>query len=164
MQRTPVFLPEESQGRGSLVGCHLWGRTESDTTEMIQQQQHRLVYTLMYLHGEEPYVFEHVVIEVNKQGTFKWKYPLSNWIYSMRNQEEKSGLQLGTQKKEFPERMSSQLGEMLQERANKTGRKCKMLQPLWKIVQRFLKKKKTRQEQNYHMIQQPHFWVSIQKN
>ena len=22
-----------SQGRGSLVGCHLWGRTELDTTE-----------------------------------------------------------------------------------------------------------------------------------
>ena len=33
-QRTPVFLPGESQGRGSLVGCHLWGRTESDTTEV----------------------------------------------------------------------------------------------------------------------------------
>ena len=33
MQPTPVFLPEESQGRGSLVGCHLWGRTESDMTE-----------------------------------------------------------------------------------------------------------------------------------
>ena len=30
---TPVFLPGESQGWGSLVGCHLWGRTESDTTE-----------------------------------------------------------------------------------------------------------------------------------
>ena len=30
---TPVFLPGESQGRGSLVGCRLWGRTESDTTE-----------------------------------------------------------------------------------------------------------------------------------
>ena len=29
----PVFLPGESQGRGSLVGCRLWGRTESDTTE-----------------------------------------------------------------------------------------------------------------------------------
>ena len=28
-----VFLPGESQGRGSLEGCHLWGRTESDTTE-----------------------------------------------------------------------------------------------------------------------------------
>ena len=31
-QPTPVFLPEESQGRGSLVGCRLWGHTESDTT------------------------------------------------------------------------------------------------------------------------------------
>ena len=33
MQPTPVFLPGESQGRGSLVGCRLWGRTESDTTD-----------------------------------------------------------------------------------------------------------------------------------
>ena len=32
-QPTPVFLLGESQGRGSLVGCRLWGRTESDTTE-----------------------------------------------------------------------------------------------------------------------------------
>ena len=33
-QPTPVFLPGESQGWGSLVGCHLWGHTESDTTEV----------------------------------------------------------------------------------------------------------------------------------
>ena len=32
-QPTPVFLPGEFRGRGSLVGCCLWGRTESDTTE-----------------------------------------------------------------------------------------------------------------------------------
>ena len=32
-QPTPVFLPGESQGRRSLVGCRRWGRTESDTTE-----------------------------------------------------------------------------------------------------------------------------------
>ena len=38
-QLTPVFLPRESQGRGSLVGCHLWGCTESDTTKAAQQQQ-----------------------------------------------------------------------------------------------------------------------------
>ena len=38
-QPTPVFLPGESQGRGSLVGYCLWGRTESDTTEVTQQQQ-----------------------------------------------------------------------------------------------------------------------------
>ena len=41
-QPTPVFLPGESQGRGSLVGRHLWGRTESDTTEATQQQQQTL--------------------------------------------------------------------------------------------------------------------------
>ena len=29
-----VFLPGESQGQGSLVDCRLWGRTESDTTEV----------------------------------------------------------------------------------------------------------------------------------
>ena len=33
MATTPVFLPGESQGWGSLVGCCLWGHTESDMTE-----------------------------------------------------------------------------------------------------------------------------------
>ena len=33
-QPTPVFLPGESQGWGSLVGCRLWGHTESGTTEV----------------------------------------------------------------------------------------------------------------------------------
>jgi len=33
-QPTPVFLPRESQGWQSLVGCRLWGHTESDTTEV----------------------------------------------------------------------------------------------------------------------------------
>ena len=32
-QPSPVFLPGESQGWGSSVGCCLWGHTESDTTE-----------------------------------------------------------------------------------------------------------------------------------
>ena len=39
-QPTPVFLPGESQGWGSLVDCHLWGRTKLDTTEATLQQQH----------------------------------------------------------------------------------------------------------------------------
>ena len=38
-QPTPVFLPGESQGWESLVGCHQWSRTESDTTEVTWQQQ-----------------------------------------------------------------------------------------------------------------------------
>ena len=31
-QPTPVFLPGESQGQGSLFGCCLWSLTESDTS------------------------------------------------------------------------------------------------------------------------------------
>ena len=33
-QPTPVFLPGESQGRWSLVGCRLWAHTESDMTDV----------------------------------------------------------------------------------------------------------------------------------
>ena len=45
-QPTLVFLPGESQGRAILVGCHLWGRRESDTTEVTQQQQQEWRKTL----------------------------------------------------------------------------------------------------------------------
>ena len=38
-QPTPVFLPGESQGWETWWAAHLWGRTESDTTEATQQQQ-----------------------------------------------------------------------------------------------------------------------------
>ena len=44
-QPTPVFLPGESQGQRSLVGCHLRGRTELDTTEATQQQQPHSLFT-----------------------------------------------------------------------------------------------------------------------
>ena len=37
-----MFLPGESQGWQSLVGCHLWGRTESDMTEVTLQQQQQV--------------------------------------------------------------------------------------------------------------------------
>ena len=42
-QPTPVFLPEESQGRRSLVGYSPWGHKESDTTERL------------YFHFHHPY-------------------------------------------------------------------------------------------------------------
>ena len=38
-QPTPVFLPGESQGWQSLMGCRLWGHTESDTSEATQVKQ-----------------------------------------------------------------------------------------------------------------------------
>ena len=53
-QPTPVFLPGESQGRGSLVGCHLQGRTKSDTTEATQQQQQYstvYIYHIFFIHS-----------------------------------------------------------------------------------------------------------------
>ena len=31
-------------GTGSLVGCRLWGHTESDTTEATYQQQQQCIY------------------------------------------------------------------------------------------------------------------------
>ena len=53
-QPTPVFLPGESQGQGSLVGCRLCGRTELDTSEVTQHSitQHNtaaFVIILIYL-------------------------------------------------------------------------------------------------------------------
>ena len=50
-QSTPVFLPGESQGRGSLVGCRLWGRTESDTTEATSQQQTFIAFQNLFQHA-----------------------------------------------------------------------------------------------------------------
>ena len=49
-QPTPVFLPGESQGQQGLVGCRLWGCTESDMTEVIWRQQQ--VYFSMYFNRE----------------------------------------------------------------------------------------------------------------
>ena len=37
-QPTPVCLPGESRGQRSLVGCCLWGHTESDTAEATWQR------------------------------------------------------------------------------------------------------------------------------
>ena len=49
-QPTPAFLPGESQGWRSLVGCRLWGRTESDTTEATWQQWTPTNKTIRLLH------------------------------------------------------------------------------------------------------------------
>ena len=56
-QPTPVFLPGESQG--SLVGCPLWGRTESDTTEATQQLQQQ---------QQQQQVWPHVLYPAHTQG------------------------------------------------------------------------------------------------
>ena len=50
-QPTPVFLPGESQGWGSLVGCRLWGCTESDTTEVTKQQCSIVQWISLFSHS-----------------------------------------------------------------------------------------------------------------
>ena len=60
-QPTPMFLPGGSQGRWSLMGCHLWDCTESDMTEatwtwqqqtmttIINQQKFNTLFYLMHI-------------------------------------------------------------------------------------------------------------------
>ena len=68
-QPTPVFLPGESQRRGSLMGCHLWGRTESDTTEATCSSSSSLdKYTLREK-------------ETSGFWPFPWKCAIIRWIY-----------------------------------------------------------------------------------
>ena len=51
-QPTPVFLPGESQGRGSLVGCRLWGRTVGhDWIDSAAAAAESGVWAHMRLHG-----------------------------------------------------------------------------------------------------------------
>ena len=44
-QPTPVFLPGESQGQGSLVGFHLWGGTESDKSTYMRNFKMNTYYS-----------------------------------------------------------------------------------------------------------------------
>ena len=73
-QPTLVFLPGESQGWGSLVGCRLWGRTEWDTTEATQQQQNMFSNLLESAVGWTGYggptQFQH--FENKEQNCFKY--------------------------------------------------------------------------------------------
>ena len=59
-QPIPVFLPRESQGWESLVGCCLWGHTESSTTEVTWQLSSSslisLIYNVEFLKSICPYI------------------------------------------------------------------------------------------------------------
>ena len=66
-QPTPVFLPGESQGQGSLVGCRLWGRTESDMAEATQQQQQQQQTCKVSESRSQQYAFLSYIIESIKQ-------------------------------------------------------------------------------------------------
>ena len=52
LQLTPGFFPGEYQGRRSLVGCRLWGHTESDTAERLIWSDDPAI-PLLSIHTEE---------------------------------------------------------------------------------------------------------------
>ena len=90
-QPTSVFLPRESQGRGSLVGCHLWGRTESETHEATQQQQQlsnhlNLCHHLLLLLS----IFPSITVFSNESVLLIW-WP-KNWRFSNSPSNEHSRL------------------------------------------------------------------------
>ena len=60
-QPTPVFLPGESQGWGSLVGCRLWGRTEPDSTEDLAAAEY--LQCTKYLTYIVPFAPERCTVE-----------------------------------------------------------------------------------------------------
>ena len=62
-QPTPVFLPGESQGRGSLVGFRLWGRTER--TQLKQLSSSSSKYTINCYFVNEIYPIEPIYGEGN---------------------------------------------------------------------------------------------------
>ena len=41
-QLTPIFLPGDSQGWGSLVGCHLWDHTESTCLKWLSNSSSKI--------------------------------------------------------------------------------------------------------------------------
>ena len=99
---TPVFLPGESQGQGSLVGCCLYDRAESDTTDATQQQQqHDKPTENFILSGEKLKAF-HL-----KSGT-RQGCPLSSLLFNIvqevlataiREEKEIKGNQIGKEVK-----------------------------------------------------------------
>ena len=73
-----MFLPGESQRRRNLVGCRLWGRTESDMTEVTQQRSSRYAeYTILTAESEEE---------------------LKSFLMKVKEESEKAGLKFNIQK------------------------------------------------------------------
>ena len=73
-QPTPVFLPGESQGLGSLVGCCLWGHTGSDTTEATWRQQQHVHWVGDAIQPSHPLLSPSpLTLNLSQhQGLFKW--------------------------------------------------------------------------------------------
>ena len=59
-QPTPVFLPGESQGRGSLVGCCLWGHRVGHDWSDLAVHEIMLVYSFGIISEREKLLSVHI--------------------------------------------------------------------------------------------------------
>ena len=86
-QPTPVFLPGESQGRGSLVGCHLWGHTVGRDWSDLEAAAAALQYSPLYIV---------IRLKIGKNSRFRFEsleiflydflfLLFINWFYSSNN-------------------------------------------------------------------------------
>ena len=92
-QPTPVFLPGESQGQQSLVGCRLWGSTELDTTDVTQQQQQQQQQHVSTRDGFRfPLSFCSVSIQISASSTFSTWFLLTKIGKHTHTQENFSSL------------------------------------------------------------------------
>ena len=76
MAPTLVILPGESQGQRSLVGCCLWGHTESDTTEATAAAApFGLPSLLLQLGCHGPLLLEPLCLHLHSSfsGTLAWQ-------------------------------------------------------------------------------------------
>ena len=78
---TPVLLPGESHGRRSLVGCRLWGRTESGMTEVTKQNGEGNGNSLQYSCLENP--MDGVALWAAVHGVAKSWTRLSDFTHSL---------------------------------------------------------------------------------
>ena len=87
-QPTPVFLPGESPGWGSLVGCHLWSRTESDTTEVTAAAAAGIRWLKRSrTHGLSQSYYQNSVFECY-HGFLKMKLSWESWRFSWLKRQE----------------------------------------------------------------------------
>ena len=90
-QPTTIFLLGESQGWSNLVGCRLWGCTESDTMEVTQQQgylfrkfQTRSAYIVAVFFSYLIFMYFNAVRKLTENFHFYQYLVLSNTPYRIR--------------------------------------------------------------------------------
>ena len=71
-QPSPVFLPGESQGRGShLVGCRLWGRTESDRLKRLSSSSSKTCKIIQAVLGVRNIAILSIASDFKLNGLFR---------------------------------------------------------------------------------------------